>query len=415
VTVTSDRLTLLGPDVLLLAMGGGRPNNAVFVVECDGALDTARVAQAVDRLAPVAPFMACRLERPFPWGRLRWRAIDARPAVVERRLAAGEAIDAMIDGVLNAVVDPRREPPLSWHVVVASDAARSWLVLTWVHPLMDPRGAELLVAMLDAVDHGDEGVAWAAARPLAPPDDPRSGRERAALARRAMPHLRALARERPPSLADGRTPGRVQHRRRVVRAGARAVPVTLALVGRAVARLWRERGAVPALPFVVPISVDRRRKGEPGPVFGNFVSFHFARFLPADGEPVAATAAAIRRDMADAVRDDLVEALWAGMSVIRHYPPRHLLRPLGGREVASFHCADTGEVRPAPATLVGVPIRGAFHAPCVQPHPGLGVFFSRMGACESIVAVWVEGAVTAAEIERLLDDVEREVVAAPAA
>jgi hypothetical protein len=119
--------------------------------------------------------------------------------------------------------------------------------------------------------------------------------------------------------------------------------------------------------------------------------------------------------MAEAVRDDLVEALWAGMSVIRHYPPRHLLRPLGGREVASFHCADTGEVRPPLATLLGAPIGGAFHAPCVQPHPGLGVFFSRVGAHENIVAVWVEGAVTAAEVERLLDDVEREVAAAPAA
>jgi hypothetical protein len=193
------------------------------------------------------------------------------------------------------------------------------------------------------------------------------------------------------------------------------VPLTLAVVGRAVAHLWRERGAVPAIPFVVPISVDRRRKGEPGPVFGNFVSFHFARFLPANGEPAGAIAAGIRRDMADAVRADLVEALWAGMSVIRHYPPRHLLRPLGGREVASFHCADTGEVRPALGSLLGTPVHGAFHAPCVQPHPGLGVFFSRVGAHESIVAVWVDGVVTPAEVERLLDDVEREVVAAPAA
>jgi hypothetical protein len=226
-----------------------------------------------------------------------------------------------------------------------------------------------------------------------------------------MPHLRALAREQPPSLGDGRTPGRVRHRRRVVRAGARAVPLTLAVVGRAVARLWGARGAVPARPFVVPISVDRRRKGEPGPVFGNFVSFHFARFGPAGAEPADVTAAAIRRDMAEAVRDDLVEALWAGMSVIRHYPPRHLLRPLGGREVASFHCADTGEVRLP--TLLGMAIRGAFHAPCVQPHPGLGVFFSRVGTHESVVAVWVEGAVTEAEVERLLDDIEADIAAPP--
>jgi hypothetical protein len=200
-----------------------------------------------------------------------------------------------------------------------------------------------------------------------------------------------------------------------VRTGARQVPATLAAVGRGVARLWRGRGVDVAEPFVVPLSVDRRRKGEPGPVFGNFVSFHFTRFLPADGEAAAATAATIRRDMADAVRDDLVEAVWAGMSVIRHYPPRHLLRPLGGRDPASFHCADTGDVRPALERVLGARVRSAFHAPCVHPDPGLGVFFSRARDLESIVAVWVDGVVSAAEIDELLDGITGEVGAVPAA
>ncbi len=409
------RMTLLGPDVLLLAMGGTRPNNAVFVVECDGVLDAARIERAVDALAPLAPFMASRLERPRPWGRLRWRAVDERAAVLPRRLVAGQAIDTIVDEALNVVIAPRREAPLRWHVVTDADGARSWLVLVWVHALMDPRGAELLVAMLDALDRGGEHAAWAAARLVVPPEDARPARERAALAGRAMPHLRALAHERGASLADGRVTGRVHHRRRVVPARPRAVPLTLAVVGRAVSRLWGGRGASPPSSFVVPISVDRRRKGEPGPVFGNFVSFHFARLSSAAGAPTAETAAAIRRDMADAVRADVVEALWAGMSVIRHYPPRHLLRPLGGRDLASFHCADTGDVRPPLPTLVGQPVRGAYHAPCVQPHPGLGVFFSRMGEYESIVAVWVDGAVLADEVERLLEDVAAEVTTAPSA
>jgi hypothetical protein len=413
--VAGRTLTLLGPDVLLVAMGGDRPNNAVFVVECDGALDPARVARAVARLQAVAPFMASRLERPFPWGRLRWRAIEAAPAVASRRLGPGESIEDVVDGLLNEVVDPRRSPPLRWHVVADTDGARSWLALAWVHPLMDPRGAELLVAMLDAVDRGADGVAWASARCIEPPDDARPARVRAALARRAIPRLRAVGAGPRRALGDGRDGGRVRHRRRVVRAATRQVPATLAAVGRGVLRLWRGRGVRIAEPFVVPISVDRRRKGEPGPVFGNFVSFHFTRFLPADDEALAATAAAIRRDMADAVRDDLVEAVWAGMSVIRHYPPRHLLRPLGGRDPASFHCADTGEVRPPLETVTGPRVRSAFHAPCVHPQPGLGVFFSRTGDTESIVAVWVDGVVSAAEVDDLLDGIAADVGAVPAA
>ena len=66
-------------------------------------------------------------------------------------------------------------------------------------------------------------------------------------------------------------------------------------------------------------------------------------------------------------------------------------------------------------SLFGVAVRSAYHAPCVQPHPGLGLFFTRIGELESIVAVWVDGVVTSDEVERLLDDVERGIAAAPAA
>src|SRR4029077_2464761 len=126
---------------------------------------------------------------------------------------------------------------------------------------------------------------------------------------------------------NGTAGGRVRHRRRLVRSAGRQLPQSLAVVGRAVAGAAAGRGAVRGEPFIVPISVDRRKKGEPGPVFGNFVSFHFARFRP--GETDAVTVAALRRGMAGGGGTNFVEALWAGMNFIRYYPPRHLLRPLG--------------------------------------------------------------------------------------
>jgi hypothetical protein len=410
-------MTLLGPDVLLLAMGGARPNNAVLVLECAGRFDVDRVARAVGELRPLAPFMASRLERPFPWGRLRWAEAERKsPPVTRRRLSPGESLEDVVDGLLNERVNPRRDPPLRWIVVEGPDDGTSWLVLAWVHPLMDPRGAELLVAMLDAVDRGGEAAAWAAARPMTPPDDTTSSRARGALARRALTALQALARERPASVVpEGARPGRVRHRRRVVRSRARQLPATLAAASSAVARLLERRGVRPEQPFVVPLSVDRRRKGEPGPVFGNFLSFHFARIEPEATTDRAGVVAAVRRDMADAVRTDFVEGLWAGMNFIRYYPPRHLLRPLGGRELASFHCADTGDVRPPLPSLMGAAVRSAYHAPCVHPHPGLGLFFARVGEIESTVAVWVDGVLTVDEVERVLDDVGAGIEAAPAA
>src|SRR5215470_10116562 len=97
-TVTRRTMTLLGPDVLLLAMGGARANNAVLVLECARPLDPVRVERAVAALRPIAPFMASRLERPLPWGRLRWAARDGIAVPVARRtLGPDERLDAVVE------------------------------------------------------------------------------------------------------------------------------------------------------------------------------------------------------------------------------------------------------------------------------------------------------------------------------
>jgi hypothetical protein len=44
----------------------------MFVVECDGTIDPAEVAEGLRRQIELAPWLGGRLERPFPWGRLRW-------------------------------------------------------------------------------------------------------------------------------------------------------------------------------------------------------------------------------------------------------------------------------------------------------------------------------------------------------
>jgi hypothetical protein len=304
------------------------------------------------------------------------------------------------------VIDPRREDPLRVSVVHGDGAGRprSALVLGWFHALMDPRGVELLVAMLDAADQGGASLRWAAERLVAPPVDERPWRERLRVAQDGVRTLEGVAALAPRSFGrDVRVAGRTRFRHLSLGpTTVRQLPATLALVASAVAELWAERGAVLETPMVVPVSVDRRRKGEPGPVFGNFLSFHFARIDPASVADVSATTAAIRRDMADAVRTGAIEATWVAMNFARYHPPAMLLRPVGGDDMASFNCADTGEVRPLGATLFGLPLVTAYHVPCVQPRPGLGVFFSRSPHGESVVVVWVEPMVASEEVDRLL-------------
>jgi hypothetical protein len=400
--------TLVGPDVALLAQAADRPNNAVFVAECDGLLDVALVRQACAELATIAPFMGARLRRPFPWGPLRW-VVDDTPTVpvAYRRLAPGVDVCGVVEDELNATIDPWRGPVLRWSVIDNADGSRAWLALTWVHPLMDPRGAELIMAMLDAMTRGAEGRQWAASQLVLPPREGRSLRERLPLARRAVDRLREVAAPAPRSLgSDVRTPGRVRYRHRSIPTfSTRTLPVTLALAGAAVAPLFRARRLPMAETFLVPVAVDRRRKGEAGPVFGNYLSFHFARLSAAHIGDVGATARAIRGEITDALRSDAIEGMWVGMGIGRYYPPGWILSRFEG-ELASFNYADTGEVRPACTTLFGAPVCAAYHVPCVQPKPGLGIFLSRAAGRESIVVVWVDRVVHEDEVDAVLANLE---------
>jgi hypothetical protein len=156
----------------------------------------------------------------------------------------------------------------------------------------------------------------------------------------------------------------------------------------------------------VPVSVDLRPKGEPGPTFGNQLAFHFARFRPSETGDVAGLASALRRQMADAVRDGQIEANAAAMEFLKYRPLSMMLGKLpgtAGRETFSFNCADILDVPPGLASLFGRRVVNAYHVPAVLPRPGIGVFFNRCGDRNNLVVSWVDGAVTGEEVARIVE------------
>ena len=179
----------------------------------------------------------------------------------------------------------------------------------------------------------------------------------------------------------------------------------LALVGKAMAELWQRRG-LPDIPFLLPVSVDLRPKGDPGPTFGNLLAFHFARFRPSDTRDVPALARVLRRQMADAVRDGQIEANAAGMEFLRYCPPGAMLRVLPwtrSGELFSFNYADLGDWPPTLAHCFGRRVINAYHLPVVPPRPGIGVFFNRCGNRENLAVSWIEGVVSADEAARIIE------------
>jgi len=420
------RLSLRGADVVLMAhhprwKGVGLGHNTMLVVECDGPLESDRIERAWDRFLDVCPWPAARLRRPFPWGKLYWAAGPrpslARPPLRRATVASREAFQRELEIELNAALEPRREAPV--RVLIVDDESTratpsSALVLTWFHPLMDARGGENLLTHLSELDRDVDATPWGDHPPGFVSDpDRRSLLERSRIARSSLEYLRSLA-PVPPVSAGGtpRPPGRACFRCRsfvapdaVEERATREICWRVALVGKAMSELGRRRdhGDVPCL---LPISVDVRSKGEVGATFGNNLAFHFARFRSSETADVPALARALRRQMADAIRDGQIEASQVALQFLPYRPLSRMLQVLPwttGGELFSFNCADLADWPPALGECFGRKVLNAYHIPVVPPRPGIGVFFNRCAGHNNLVVSWIEGVASDAEAARIIE------------
>ena len=425
------RLPLRGADLVLLAhhprwKGVGRDHNTMLVVECDGPIESDRIARAWDRFLDVCPWPAARLRRPFPWGKLHWaagaRAELARPAVRRTRITARGELQRELATELNLAVEPRREAPLRMLILddqSVQSAPSSVLVLTWFHPLMDARGGENLLTHLNELDRHETTAPWGDAPPAFVSDpDRRSLVERGRIAGGTLKYLKTLA-PVPPVSPGGPPlpPGRACFRRQSFRApestdqrATREICWRVAVVGKAMTELWRRRDLAD-VPCLLPISVDVRPKGELGATFGNHLAFHFARFRPSDTADVPALARALRRQMADALRDGQIEASQVALEFLHYQPLSRMLRVLpwtADGELFSFNCADLADWPTALAECFGRKVTNAYHVPVVPPRPGIGVFFNRCAGRNNVVVSWIEGVVTDVEAARIIEVVRQE-------
>jgi hypothetical protein len=398
-------------------------SNALLVVRCDGAVDPARLSSSLDRFLEFCPWPAARLRRPFPWGKLHWAARGdaavARPSVRRQMVTTAEDVRRAIDAEINTAIDPRREPPLRFLILDgAQDAAGTGvLILTWFHPLMDPRGAQNLLRHLGHLDGHAGDTSWGSGVPVfVRAADARPFSERGRLARKSLDYMRTLPRAQPVSPASARATGRVcfRHVRFIERdSPARPAHLTreiwwrLAVVGKAMRELWQQR-EVPDVPFLLPVAVDLRPKGDAGPTFGNMLAFHFARFKPSDARDVPRLASMLREQMATALRDGQIEANDVAMDFLQYRPLTFVRRALRrtGSETFSFNCADVGDF--PLERCFGRRVVNAYHVPAVPPRPGIGVFFNRCCGRSNLVVAWIDGVVTDDDVTRIVATVREE-------
>jgi hypothetical protein len=110
--------------------------------------------------------------------------------------------------------------------------------------------------------------------------------------------------------------------------------------------------------------------------------------------------------MAEAVRDGQIEANQVALEFLQYQPLSRMLRVLpwtASGELFSFNCADLADWPDALAECFGCKVVNAYHVPVVPPRPGIGVFFNRCGGRNNLVVSWIEGVVSEAEADRILE------------
>ncbi len=423
------RLLLNAADASLLAldrfMDSGRvgKNLVHLVVELDGAPDPATIQRGLDRFVGVTPWASSRLRRGGPlfppyWIASRKNAPEAPPVVTHTLDTSDRStIDTFLEDRLDDRIDPFSQAPVRFDLIKPTaqqrlHAQRHLFVLTWFHPLMDPRGAETFLLHLDRLTTEDASQVWPDGVPnLAAPA--RSGPLRKELqqARSGKRYLDSF-RDCPPRCPSHPVAPSAPARFRLATFPApaevdrKSVEMTwrLAVVGRTIRRVFGDR--IGTDPFVLPISVDLRKKGEPGPVFGNHLSLHFAKFNGSDD--TEENVKELRTQMIDVMRDGRLDATMAAIHLIRGLPVPLLARRMAASTrggLASFHFADTGDYRGASPTLFGQRVDNAYHIPTVTPKPGLGVFINRHGDNENIVVGWRDGGIDKGEVDALIADI----------
>lgn len=287
------------------------------------------------------------------------------------------------------------------------------VVFTWAHTLMDANSAEHFVALL-----GRDDLPLPALEPKPSSRPPKTFREKLQLARKSVLQLDEFIKNQPRTVGV-RFPSAPKVQRFIaqnysaeetarVRANASKLcgPLAGAQFHAASAMIelhqLHQRIGKPSASYVLPVPVSLRGKGSVEPLFCNQVTMMMTQLLPAQLDTTANAVAALKPQIAQAMRDGLIEAGVAIAEISRFLPltPYMFMLKYGLRgEICSFFYGDVAAVTPLLTTFCGAEIRNFTHIGSTTPSPGIGAIFYSFRGELRVTVFYLETHFSAAEAE----------------
>jgi hypothetical protein len=180
-------------------------------------------------------------------------------------------------------------------------------------------------------------------------------------------------------------------------------PVYLASAARGVQSILQSK-KIPVHDFWIPIPRDQRKKGSPGPLLGNHLSFLFYRLRTQELESLKNTVRSINNQMIDQIKSKMSRDYDILMKYLRRTPtPLYYFWIKGpqGRSLASFLLTAAADHPVDFALFAGHPIKDAWSFPPGIYPPGLNFAFMRFKNSLHIMIMYFEEVISPTEIEML--------------
>lgn len=416
-------MTLNGADFFLLQLDhimwklSGQRNICTFVVTLEERLEYEDLEKYLAVNTAYQWICRLRLQKGWPFALAKWgyNADLALPEIEQYQL---DQLGALPAGLLEQPFNIVKQSAFKISLVQLAGAG-SQLVFTWHHALMDAHGGEIFVRHLggaEAIPAAD----WVANEqgsvlPL---------RARADIALQMKEFLCHVSRLPFISFARKKKLKKNVHyqvltfsaqqskliteRARQHGAGFLVSAFYLAATAYAVAKVQSKRAPLES-DMLVPIPLDRRKRGVQAPVLGNQVTFLFYRIPQAALESIGACVTELIAQMKDLMRSDNPGHYLIMMDFLRRVPGwlyrMQLTSPTNG-QMASFHYSDTGESLDLYKQLFGCAVVNAIHYPPSMYPPGITFVFSRYQGALQLTLGYMESVLTEAELEQLLSELQ---------
>jgi len=404
------KLPLNGCDYLMLGFDhelrrhGYAGNSCQIELELDAPITPDALRQRIAVLVDRHPILRAR---PCGWLMPKWKLPRANAPLPQVR------VHRDTPGLREKLSDEPLDMPRGelFRLDLIERTTGMTVIFTWAHTLMDANSAEHFVALL-----GREDIPLPALEPRPASRPPKTFREKLQLGRKSVLQLDGFIKNQPRTVGV-RFPAapKVQRFRverfsseETARIRANGVKLCGALGGAQFhtaavmieLHQLHQRLGQPSASYVLPVPVSLRGKGSVEPLFCNQVTMMMTQFLPAQLDTTATAVAALKPQIAQAMRDGLIEAGVAIAEISRFLPltPYMFMLKYGLRgEICSFFYGDVAAVTPLLTTFCGAAIRDFTHVGATTPSPGIGAIFYCFRGELRITVFHLETHFTAAE------------------